>query len=293
MSSDARELMATHGKSFYFASKIFTRKKFEEVCLLYKLCRFIDDCADELPAEESRRALEKMLSDIDNKHKQSAFNQLVNKVENFGIKREQLKQLLYGAKFDVERGEIQSWKDFYIYCYRVAGVVGLMMCPLIGVQDPKAHPHAIDLGLGMQMTNICRDLQEDKTNNRYYIPAVALTLKETSFSDDESIHDLKRCVRLMLDRADDYYQSAYHGLSYIPFSSRLVILLAAEIYRHIGLKIRKFNYDVLSERVYLSKTEKMIVAFKTLSLLLRPFFWKSFEHQKHLHKPIRKLPGSH
>ena len=293
LSSDARKLMAIHGKSFYFASKIFTRKRFEEVCKLYKLCRFIDDCADELPTQESRRALKNMTSDIDNRYRQTPFNQLVLEVEAFGVKRDQLKQLLYGTKFDVEQGEIHTWQDLFIYCYRVAGVVGLMMCPLIGVQNPKAYPHAIDLGLGMQMTNICRDILEDKTNKRYYIPSNVFALKDSSLTDENSINDLRNCLHLMLDKADDYYRSAYNGLSYIPFLSRLVILLAAEVYRHIGIKIRKLNYNVLSQRVYLSKTEKFIVALKTLALLFKPFFWRSFKHKKQLHSSIRKLPGTH
>jgi phytoene synthase len=189
-----------------------------------------------------------------------------------------IKELLLGAQFDVQGGQILTQKDLMLYCYRVAGVVGQMMCPMIGVTSPKAYTHAIDLGLGMQLTNICRDISEDAKNNRSYLPNLKSMAAE----------DVKNLVRETLDIADRYYFSAYDGLSYIPIRPRVVILLAGELYRHIGIKIRKNHYDISGGRMYLNFWEKILVSIKCVHKLSQSFFWKSKNHHSSLHYPIHE-----
>jgi phytoene synthase len=205
----------------------------------------------------------------------------MKEVEGWGVRREQIRELLLGAEFDVRGGEILNEKDLMLYCYRVAGVVGLMMCPLIGVTSSKAHPHAVDLGIGMQLTNICRDVKEDGCRGRSYLPGA------------ESLSDLELKIRIKktLDVADLYYKSAYEGLSYIPFRPRFVIFLAGELYRHIGLKIRRNNYDVSGERIYLNLAEKIIVTLKSILKLGKSFFWKPHNHNHELHLLIHHYVG--
>ncbi len=271
--ANAEELMSKHGKSFYFASLIFSQNDLKKIATLYRLCRYIDDCADELPEAESSLAIASILTDLKNPHNETSFNLLMKEVEGWGVRREQIRELLLGAEFDVRGGEILNEKDLMLYCYRVAGVVGLMMCPLIGVTSPKAHAHAIDLGIGMQLTNICRDVKEDGCRGRSYLPGA------------ESLSDLELKIRIKktLDVADLYYKSAYEGLSYIPFRPRFVIFLAGELYRHIGMKIRRNDYDVSGERIYLNLAEKMIVTVKSLLKLGKSFFWKPNNHKHELH----------
>ncbi len=271
--SNAEELMSKHGKSFYFASLIFSQKDLKKIATLYRLCRFIDDCADELPDEESALAVASILNDLENPLFQTSFNQLMNEVESWGVKREHIKELLKGAEFDVRGGEITSEEDLMLYCYRVAGVVGLMMCPLIGVSSTLSHPHAVDLGIAMQLTNICRDVKEDAERGRYYLPG----------SETVSAQELKIYIQEALDKADRYYRSAYEGLSYIPIRARFVIFLAGELYRHIGIKIRKNNYDVSGGRIYLNLAEKMMVTLKCIVKLKSSFFWRPSNHKEELH----------
>lgn len=278
---DAQELMAKHGKSFYFASCIFKKSDLKKIATLYRLCRFIDDCADELPPEESARAVASIFDDLNNPDKKTSFNLLMGEVEGFGVKRWQIRELLIGAQFDVLGGQVLSEKDLMLYCYRVAGVVGLMMCPLIGVSSKIAFAHSIDLGIGMQLTNICRDIAEDAENNRSYLPNLGLLNPE----------EVKKLVRETLDKADRYYSSAYDGLSYIPIRPRIVILLAGELYRHIGVKIRKNHYDISGGRTYLKLWEKIFVGFKCLLKLCKKNFWKSSSHRSNLHFSIQEHIG--
>ncbi len=271
--ANAEELMSKHGKSFYFASLIFSRGDLKKIATLYRLCRYIDDCADELPEAESALAVASILTDLENPRHETSFNLLMKEVEGWGVKREQIRELLLGAEFDVYGGEIKTEEDLMLYCYRVAGVVGLMMCPLIGVTSSQAHAHAIDLGIGMQLTNICRDVREDADRGRSYLPG----------ADSLSDLELKKQIKMTLDKADLYYRSAYEGLSYIPFRARFVIFLAGELYRHIGIKIRRYHYDVSGERIYLNLAEKIIVTVKSILKLGSLFFWKSKVHKHELH----------
>lgn len=255
-----QKIMAHHGKSFYFASLIFSDQSFFKVSSLYAFCRYVDDCADELKPDEATIALKNIQYHLDNPQHISELQNSISKLESFGVQRKYMNELLQGALFDVEGKKVQTEEDLNRYCYLVAGVVGLMMCPLIGVKDDKALEHAIALGMGMQITNICRDVLEDTQNGRNYIPSSQLTLEEN--------------LKNLLDQADKYYFKAYAGLGYIPFRSRLCILVAGEVYRAIGTKIRKNSYNVLAGRTYLNIFEKIFVVVKTLPQLLTTSFWK-------------------
>jgi phytoene synthase len=275
---------------------VFRKERLVKIALLYRLCRFIDDCADELPEQESDRAIVEILNDLDDPSRETQVNRLVSQVEQWGVRRDYIRELVIGAQFDAKGGDVSTTTDLMVYCYRVAGVVGLMMCPLIGVSSREAYPHAIDLGIGMQLTNICRDIREDALKGRSYLPVEMLKrvgLEQQHLMASQTPDLLKILVKRCLDEADRYYLSAYEGLAFIPIRPRFVILLAGEVYRHIGIKIRNNDYDVLTGRTYLSKPEKFWVAFKTLFKVAMPRFWIAKSHMAQLHSSIRSLPGAH
>lgn len=292
---DAEQVMAENGRSFYFASLIFSAVQRQQVAQLYRICRYVDDCADELSPVESRKAMQRIITELKAPANDSEFQQAIKQLENKGVKREYLAELVDGALFDIDSGKLIDRKQLLIYCYRVAGVVGLMMCPLLGVKDVKAGAFAIDLGIGMQLTNICRDVLEDAQNDRNYLPADELYQAGLSMSDiqqqGETPENLKSLVNTYLDLADDYYKSGYQGLAFIPLRPRVCILVAGEIYRSIGHKIRKNNYQVLDGRTILSTYEKIIVTVKTLPRILLPSFWRNGKHMPELHQSLHGLPG--
>lgn len=297
MRADPKQIMSEHGKSFYFASMIFNKERLLKIATLYKLCRYIDDCADELSLQESKKAIRMILQELESEGELAELTSLVCEVNQWGVERSFIKELVIGAEFDAHEGHIETLKDLMTYCYRVAGVVGLMMCPLIGVSDRSAYPYAIDLGLGMQLTNICRDILEDAKMGRTYIPDELLKKSGLSLEmikrRGPTPLSLQEIVALLLKQADLHYQSAYQGLAYIPLRPRLVILLAGEIYRHIGVKICKNSHDVLGGRTYLRTSEKVVVSLKTLRLLFSRSFWFTTQHMKKLHQLISELPGTH
>jgi 15-cis-phytoene synthase len=285
------EIMASHGKSFFWASQFFSRSQLHNVSVLYTFCRFIDDLADENKPDIAEVELQKISIQIQG----SIEHHLIKKIISLGVKTEYIEELIDGALFDTKKGMINSHEELLVYCYKVAGVVGLMMCPVLGVVDRKAYAHAIDLGVGMQLTNICRDVLEDAQNNRYYLPLNEL--KEIGINKEHlkkaGAHypQLSHLVKKYLLLADQYYESASLGFAYIPLRPRLAILIASNLYHAIGVKILKNDCNVLKGRTYLNKWEKLIKTIWALKGIFRPSFWIKGDHDIGLHIVLKGLPG--
>ena len=116
---------------------------------------------------------------------------------------------------------MKSEKELLICSYRVAGTVGLMMAKILNVKKESAFKAAIDLGIAMQLTNISRDVIEDKNLNRYYIKSDIKEIKDT------------------LELAETFYRSCFYYIKDIPFRLRFSICVARRVYRAIGFQIKK------------------------------------------------------
>ena len=296
LQQDPEKVMQTHGKSFFWASQLFSKVTMPKVSLLYAFCRYVDDTADENAPEIAAVELTKLEESLRNGSTPlMARTRTLFQAESIAMGLAD--QLIAGARFDVNAGVIASRTDLLRYCYRVAGVVGLMMCPIIGVRQRSAHAFALDLGLGMQLTNICRDVLEDAQNNRRYLPLDELAAAGCSDiavlqSQNTTPAALRQLTAQYLELADDYYQSAAHGFAYIPLRPRLAILVASRLYQAIGHKIRRQGCNVLAGRVYLGTVEKIFVTLRCTTMLFRPSFWVPQKaHAQVLHRELSGLPG--
>ncbi len=140
------------------------------------------------------------------------------------------------------------------YSYRVAGTVGLMMAKILNVHKEQSLKSAIDLGIAMQLTNISRDVMEDKKNNRFYI--------------NESFEDIKNTIKL----SEKFYENSFYSIKEIPLSFRFSILVARRVYRKIGYKIlNKQNIENYkkSGKIYVSNIEKIIETFLSIFDLIK------------------------
>jgi len=308
LKEDPSVVMEQNARSFFFASQVFSAEKLKQVALLYSFCRFVDDCADEAPVEERLHWVQEIEKHL--RTNQASpwpdFDQKVKEICAIGVQREDLITLVEGALFDLQDGVICTDDDLLLYCYQVAGVVGLMMCPLIGVVDPVALPHAVHMGIAMQMTNIARDIYADYDQDRVYLPLswrrsvkpVSLGKEREKIQDNVSretsksvnnviwpLNDLAQKDNLcrLLEMSEVYYKSGRSGLAAIPFRPRLTILIASEVYRAIGLKIIKNNFNI-KNRTYLGTVEKLWVSLKALRYLFTFSFWQF--RQPQLHKPM-------
>ncbi len=291
LNCNPEKIMSQHGKSFFWASQFFSRSQLHNVSVLYTFCRFIDDLADENKPSLAQVELLKISQELQG----YVDHPFIKKVLSLGVKVEYINELIDGALFDTRKGLIHSPQELLIYCYKVAGVVGLMMCPVLGVTDKSAYAHAIDLGVGMQLTNICRDVLEDAQNNRYYLPLEEIQQSGLGTEDlkkaGEVYPQLSHLVKKYLLLADKYYKSGVQGLAYIPLRPRFAVMIASNLYRAIGVKILKNDCDVLKGRTYLNNWEKLINTIWALKGLFKPSFWIKGDHDIKLHLCLKGLPG--
>jgi len=185
-------------------------------------------------------------------------------IDCFGISTNIINDLFDGVESDLkERVQLNSKKDLLIYSYRVAGSVGLMMAKILNVKNQNALKSAIDLGLAMQLTNISRDVVEDKRNNRSYISHNFESIKEN------------------LKIADLFYESSFTSIKEIPFSFRFAILVARRVYRKIGNKIlNKKNIENYnnSGKIYVNNAEKIVQTILSIYDLIKLSLIKSGDH---------------
>ena len=174
----ARKVTGVHAKTFYFASHVLPRQVRLDSYAVYACCRSIDDVVDQAAAQGksveagvARQVLDKAFGSGGDRVGEEWMPAFRDTVRRRKLQRRWFEDLTHGVAGDVGEVELQSWEELDLYCYRVAGTVGLMMMRVFGLEDEGAEPRAVDLGRGMQLTNILRDVAEDARARRIYLPA--------------------------------------------------------------------------------------------------------------------------
>lgn len=249
-----------HGKSFYWASFFLPKRNKDAATKLYSICRFFDDLADDNNEDQTKiltGEFKKICDDLSH-----PINEFFTS-HNLSIKI--LGDLVDGLVKDQTDVRIKNEKELIQYAYQVAGTVGLMMSPLIMVNNNKANKHAIDLGIAMQLTNIARDIYEDALMNRIYLPQDWISNTDiselTDISSNKDLIQIKGAIKRLILLSETYYKNGFAGMRYIPLKTRLAIFFAAKIYRAIGQKIKKNRYEYSYKRIYISTIEKLFITF--------------------------------
>ena len=285
--SEADAVLRQKGRSFYWARRLLKIEHAERATRLYSFCRYLDDLADEgTSAALSLEALNDVKSFIvGGQANHPVVQDGLLLIEECGIDPHVICQLIDGVSSDLEAAAIVNLDELLRYCYQVAGTVGLMMCNVLGTKNPAALPHAVDLGIAMQLTNICRDVQADAVAGRRYLPASMIgDLSPAALVDpaaDIQPH-LQECLCQLLGIAERYYRSGEMGLSYLPAGARIGILTAARIYREIGRCLARRQYQFWQGRVVVSPARKLAI---TAKLLLEAPVSLSFWRPTRLHEP--------
>ena len=237
----AAESLKTNAKSFALAAKVLPREKYETVARLYRFCRYADDIADNENTTKSLILLDQLRKDLE--VEQTSIAQVKDYIQirrEYNISKSVALDLLDGLEEDQTKVRIQSVDELIRYAYRVAGTVGIMMAKVLRTESSAAYPHAIDLGIAMQLTNICRDVLEDADRNRVYVPQELSVTKldpKTIGIDQSQKDNVWNAIKQLLEIADLYYKSADSGMRYIPHDYRSCIFVAARLYQSIGKEI--------------------------------------------------------
>ena len=262
------QVLAKHGVTFNFAGRFLSRDQLLDAAKLYALCRQVDDIADEaddvLLARSQLQAVHTAITS-------SAEIPYLDDNPRLVLSKKALtpfEHLLEGVTQDTFPVSVQTITELIDYCYKVAGSVGLMMCDVLNVDDKRAFPYAVALGIAMQLTNICRDVVEDANNKRVYLPRELIgnvSCEQITNPDDTIKLVLQEAVSELLEIADHHYRYAYEGLIFLPLRARVAILVAGQVYREIGNKLKHTrHFDLWGGRVTTSRLEKIVVASASL-----------------------------
>ena len=279
------QIIQKYGKTFYWASFLLEKKIKLRLFSIYAFCRKIDDMVD-----NNNKELNKNLK----KDFHKKIEGFVGLEKKFNPSKEIMNQFILGQKSDLSHKQPRSINELTIYCYRVAGIVGLMVCDALEIKDINIRRYAIDLGIAMQLTNICRDIKEDSVIGRVYLPQNLvgnLKARDIEIPNKNAYKKIKLCQNTLLHLADDYYASAELAIPLLPGRTSLAIRIASKLYQAIGRKISNKNISYLDGRVFVTKYEKLKITF--VNILPKKYPIQLNSHNKKLHTAIMNLPGAH
>jgi phytoene synthase len=291
--------LALKGRSFHWARRLLSPLHAERATRLYGFCRLVDDLADETQSPAAARdhllVMERSLqSGVSN---DPLVSDTIKLLRECAIDPAIPIALIRGVMSDLDLVRITTEANLLRYCYLVAGTVGLMMSAALGVADHRALHHAIDLGIAMQLTNLCRDVQQDAVAGRRYLPASLLGEVEPDRLIRPSADDLpivRHTLETLLDLADTYYRSGEAGLVFLPGNARTGVLAALQIYQAIGHRLRARRYDYWTARVVVPTSRKaLITAGALITAHLRyPVSRPLAVHEASLHRALTGMTGA-
>ncbi len=261
--------------AFYFINK----DRRDALISLYAFCREIDDIVDNtIDLEVATTKINWWKIEIDrlfNATPQHPVTKSLSKsIQIFELNKAYFIEMLDGMEMDLKFNRYESFKQLQLYCYRVAGVVGILSAKILGFKNQGTLKYAHDLGIALQLTNIIRDVGEDARKNRIYIPLDEL--KQFNVSEDEILKfrenkNISNLLKYQIDRAETFYKSANQKIPKEDINSQIPGLLMGKIYETLLLEIKR-------DRPEQSLNSKVILPpFRKILVILVCFFKNKFQ----------------
>ncbi len=276
--AECKKMIEVGSKSFSLAAKLFDPQTRDAAFFLYGWCRY---CDDQIDRAQNLRIQEERIKELRLETEKAfdgtpcnnpVFIALSHIAKEYRIPRHYALELIEGMAMDVRREAYWTIDDLRLYCYRVAGTVGLMMSHVMGVSDPRALKYAADLGSAMQLTNIARDIREDAEMGRVYLPLLWLDeggVLEGQIMQPRYRHAVSQVVKRLLREADAYYDSGLSGLKFLPWRAAVAVSVASEVYSQIGRQVLRRGEAAWDSRTFVSKWGKLTAVVRgTLRVLL-------------------------
>lgn len=267
-----RQSIAHHSKSFALASRLLPGATADHAAIVYAWCRRADDAVDATPPAARPQAVQRLRDELAAIYRgeptgSPELDAFAAVVAGCAIPREYPDELLAGMQMDCTQATYATEDELLLYCHRVAGVVGLMMCHVMGITDAAARRHAAHLGIAMQLTNICRDVLEDWRLGRLYLPADLLArcgagdlgARLGGPFPVEHKAAVGAAVAHTLRRADAFYRSGDRGLGALSWRCALAVRSARRIYAAIGRRVQLQDHDVTRGRAVVPTTTKFLL----------------------------------
>jgi phytoene synthase len=254
----SRRIARTRARNFYYSFLLLSREQKDAMCAIYAFMRYCDDISEGEAA--SRQAIDQWRSDLDRAltgdyPANPLWPAFHDTVERYRIPHQYFHEMIDGVSSDLEPRQIQTFDELYRYCYQVASVVGLTIIHIFGFDSQEALLLAEKCGIAFQLTNILRDVREDRENGRIYIPAEDIR----RFEADLGTYDQKfvELMRFEAARARAYYAESQPLIGLVHAGSRRSLWALIEIYRRLLGRIERSNFNVLRRRIRMPMWEKL------------------------------------
>ncbi len=270
------QITRSQARNFSYGIRLLPEPKRFALSAVYAFARRVDDIGDgELPAERKLSLLAQARDDV---HRASfdspdpVLVALAHASTHMSIPLAAFDELVEGCEADVRGTAYRSFDELAHYCHCVAGSIGRLSLGVFGTPDPRlAEPLADALGIALQLTNILRDLLEDRRKGRVYLPdedlarfGVTLTLgPDGGFADVAA--DLAALVRFEAQRAESWYSTGLRLLPLIDRRSRACCAAMAGIYHRLLHRIAAAPEVAVRGRMSLSGWQKTAVAVRSLA----------------------------
>jgi 15-cis-phytoene synthase len=250
---EARATTREHARTFAAACRLLPRSVRDDVYRLYLVFRVLDDLVDEgdARAEAAVAAVERWCRDGRVSTRETSV--LADLASRHPLPRQPLLDFCLGMRQDLDPQPLRDESELELYCYRVAGTVGLVMASVLGTRSPDAAHHAAALGMAMQWTNILRDIDEDLAAGRLYL---AGPMKRHGWPQPGRREAL---LREQVARADELYEVGMAGIPMLR-RGRPAIRAAASMYREILRQIERDGYGARPGRAVVSSRRKLLAA---------------------------------
>lgn len=266
-----QDITAKSGSSFYYSFLFLPKAKRLAITALYAFCREVDDIADaEMDNKIKLVKLEWWRSEIESLFSGSATHlvskALISPIKNFNLEKEYFLEIIDGMEMDLEKVRFETFEDLNLYCYRVAGVVGLLSASIFGYKDPKTLEYAKKLGLALQLTNIIRDVYEDSLRNRLYLPLDELKefgVTEAQIFNRENNESFHNLISFHAKRAHECYRDAFESLPVQDRYNQKTGTIMAAIYENTLNEMESDQLQVLKHKIVIPPLRKIIIAVKT------------------------------
>ncbi|UKO98468.1 15-cis-phytoene synthase CrtB [Nostoc sp. UHCC 0870] len=278
-----RQLTAKYAKTFYLGTLLMSPAKRQAIWAIYAWCRRTDELVDgptaAITTPETLDLWEQHLESIFAGHPVENYDvALVDTLQRFALDIQPFRDMIAGQRMDLYRSRYETFEELYLYCYRVAGTVGLMSTSVMEIDTTgntapwhqRKQPYipteeAIANGIALQLTNILRDVGEDAKRGRIYIPLEDLAqfnYTEQEFFDGVVDDRWRALMRFQIERARQFYTKAEQGITHLAPDARWPVWAASMLYGQILDVIERQDYNVFNQRAYVPQWQK----FRTLPM---------------------------
>ena len=262
---------AASGSSFYYSFLFLPPERRRAITALYAFCREVDDVVDDgadpqVAAAKLAWWRGELAGLFAGRPQHPVTRALLPFLSTYAFSEQRFAEILDGMEMDLRQSRYLDWPGLEAYCYRVAGVVGLLAAGIFGYRDARTLEYARKLGIAFQLTNIIRDVGEDARKNRIYLPMDELARFSVPAADILQARQTPAFRELMAfeaRRARSYYEDAMASLPELDRRAQRPGLVMAAIYRALLDEIERDGFRVLAERTSLTPLRKLWIAWRT------------------------------